>query len=68
MNSLKIKQGDIVYKKIDGSVLFILKEMEPSEDEIELGAKFLVRTLDHKKLVIHAIEITGTIPVPSVTY
>lgn len=68
-NSLsKITQGDVVYKKIDGSKIIILKKLDSTEDEDDLGDKFLARDMDHKKIVIHSVEIDRTVPAPTVTY
>lgn len=51
------RSGDLCQKKIDKSPLVILKQMTSSYDEREMGPKYLARTLNHQKIVIHEVEI-----------
>ena len=49
--------GTPVCLKLTGEKLLILSELEPDPDEYTLGAKYLTRTVDHKKKVVFACEI-----------
>ena len=51
--------GTTVCLKLTGEKLLILSELAPDDDEYLLGIKYLTRTVDHKKKVVFACEITS---------
>lgn len=55
--------GEVVRKKLTGEKVLILRHLDnDSEDDEALGNKYLVRTEDHKKIVIHEIELKRVEP------
>ena len=53
----RFSPGDVVYKKIDGERIIVLKELEVESEETPMGKKFLVRNGSNKKFVLHEIEL-----------
>lgn len=51
------RPGTPVCLKLTGEKLLVLSELEPDPDELLLGAKYLTRTVDHKKKVVFDCEI-----------
>ncbi len=56
-NKHKYGIGDIITRKLTEEKVMVLKHLDSDKDERDMGPKYLIRTPDHKKLVIHEIEL-----------